>query len=411
MSLSLLPLLVKNGRLASMSARGLTPGQGYRAVISPVREKDRLLVYEGEASDYGSLAWAQPVDWVGEALVDIFVLGKTQAFQTFHIYALPPEVAELRPLRCDFHIHTTYSDGKSSPAEMVVRGRELGLDALAITDHNYYPASLEAIEFVRKSGMGITCFPGEEVTSDTWHVLSIGANGPIDYHDIGLDGPISFKDEQDSYATMQKNLDKIHQHGGKAFLAHPYWIAGRRMHQPMEEYERLLSEGGIDGIELLGDVPWEENLRSLVRYSELESKTNLAILGNSDTHAATHTFGSYWTLVFAQSNSQEDILAAIFDHRSVACMVMPMAPASHPVLPRLLAFGPFELVDLAIFLHEHYFPQHDALCRQEAELGRRYLGGDMRSESSMRTAQSALETYFTQSFGMAARNRLAGENL
>jgi hypothetical protein len=405
MSLSFLPKLVKTGSLANMSVRGLAPGQDYRAVISPVREKERSLVYEGEAGDYGSLSWGQQVDWIGDALVEIYIPGKSQPFCTFHIYALQPEMANLRPLRCDFHIHTTYSDGKSSPAEMVVRGRELGLDALAITDHNYYPASIEAIEFVRKSGLGITCFPGEEVTSDTWHILSIGANGPIGYHDIGPDGPVSFTDGQDSYTTMQKNLEIIHQRGGKAFLAHPYWIAGRRMHQPMEEYGRLLSEGGIEGIELLGDVPWEENLRSLVRYSELESKANLAILGNSDTHAATHTFGSYWTLVFSRSNSQEDIMAAILDHRSVACMIMPMGPAGHPVIPRLLAFGPFELVDLAIFLHGHYFPQHDVLCSQEAELGRRYLGGDLHITSSAQAVQAALETYFSQSFGLAARNR------
>jgi hypothetical protein len=411
MSLTFLPKLVKNGSLANISVRGLSAGQGYRAVILPVREKNRRLIYEGEAGDYGSLSWAQPVDWVGDALVDIFVLGKTQAFCTFHIYALQPDMANLRPLRCDFHIHTSYSDGTRSPAEMVVRGRELGLDALAITDHNYFPASLEAIEFASKSGLGITCFPGEEVTSATWHMLSIGANGPVGFHDIGPDGSIDFVDEQDSYTSMQKILEIIHQRGGKAFLAHPYWIAGRRMHQPMEEYERLLGEGGIEGIELLGDVPWEENLRSLVRYSDLASKGNLAILGNSDTHAAEHTYGSYWTLVFARSNSQEDIMAAILDHRSVACMIMPMGPASHPVISRLLALGPFELVDLAIFLQEHYFPQHDALCLQEAELGRRFLGGDLQREGPLQAVQAALETYYSQSFGVASRNRLAGENL
>ena len=400
MSLSFLPKLVINRGLANMSVRGLAPGQGYRAVISPVREKDRRLVYEGEAGDYGSLSWTQPVDWVGDALVDISVLGKTQAFYTFHIYALQPEMVNLRPLRCDFHIHTSYSDGTRTPAEMIVRGRELGLDALAITDHNYYQASLEAIDFVKKSGLGITCFPGEEVTSPTWHVLSIGASSPIGY-----------KDDQAGYTGMQKTLGMIHQHGGKAFLAHPYWTSGRRFNQPTEEYEHLLSEGGIDGVELLGEVLWEDNLRSLVRYSELDSKAKLPILGNSDTHSPDHTFGSYWTLVFARSNSQEDIMAAILDHHSVACMLMPMGPVTHPVIPRLLAFGPFELVDLSIFLHEHYFPQHDSLCLQEAELGRRFLGGDLHSEGSMRAVQGALETYYSQSFGVAARNRLAGENL
>jgi hypothetical protein len=210
---------------------------------------------------------------------------------------------------------------------------------------------------------------------------------------------------------MQKTLGVIHQLGGKAFLAHPYWTSGRRINQPMEEYECLLREGGVDGIELLGEVLWEENLRSLVRYSELGGQAKLPILGNSDTHSPFHTFGSYWTLVFARSNSPEDIMAGILEHRSVACMLMPMAPASHPVIPRLLAFGPFELVDLAIFLQEHYFPQHDALCIQEAELGRRFLGGDLNREGPLRTVQAALETYYSQSFGVATRNRLAGENL
>jgi hypothetical protein len=400
MSLSFFPKLMKNGSLANMSVRGLSPGQSYRAVILPVREKNRCLIYEGEAGDYGSLSWAQPVDWVGDALVDIFVLGKALAFCTFHIYALQPEMANLRPLRCDFHVHTSYSDGTRLPAEMVVRGRELGLDALAITDHNFYQASLESIEFVRKTGLGITCFPGEEVTSPTWHMLSIGANAPVGY-----------TDDQAGYTGMQNTLVMIHQRGGKAFLAHPYWISGRRTNQPMEEYERLLNEGGIDGIELLGDVPWEENLRSLVRYSELDSRTKLAILSNSDTHSPEHTFGSYWTLVFARSNSQEDIMAAILDHRSVACMLMPMGPARHPVIPRLLALGPFELVDLAIFLQEYYFPQHDALCLQEAELGRRFLGGDLQREVPLQAVQAALETYYSQSFGVASRNRLAGENI
>jgi len=104
-------------------------------------------------------------------------------------------------------------------------------------------------------------------------------------------------------------------------------------------------------------------------------------------------------------------MTAILNHRCVACMTMPMGPASHPVISRLLAFGPFELVDLALFLHEHYFPQHDTLCLQEAELGRRYLGGDIHSESLMQPVLAALETYYSQSFGVAARNRLAGENL
>jgi hypothetical protein len=183
------------------------------------------------------------------------------------------------------------------------------------------------------------------------------------------------------------------------------------MNQPIEEIEWLLRDGGVDGIELIGELPWEENLRSLVRFSEIDSQTKLPILGNSDTHSPTHTYGGYWTLVFARSNRPSDIMAAILSKFSVACMLMPMSPPNYPIAPRLVAFGPFELVDLAIFLQTYFFPRHDALCNQEAELGRRFLAGDVHRESAVQEVQVALEGYYAQSFGVAARSRLTGENL
>lgn len=48
---------------------------------------------------------------------------------------LPPAV-EPGWLRGDLHCHTLYSDGDSWPAEVLAKGGEVGLDFLAITDHN-----------------------------------------------------------------------------------------------------------------------------------------------------------------------------------------------------------------------------------------------------------------------------------
>ncbi len=36
----------------------------------------------------------------------------------------------------DLHVHTTASDGTASPAEAVAMAKELGLSAIAITDHD-----------------------------------------------------------------------------------------------------------------------------------------------------------------------------------------------------------------------------------------------------------------------------------
>ena len=37
---------------------------------------------------------------------------------------------------CDLHTHSTFSDGTFSPTEIVLKAKELGLDAVALCDHN-----------------------------------------------------------------------------------------------------------------------------------------------------------------------------------------------------------------------------------------------------------------------------------
>src|SRR5262245_33461875 len=65
--------------------------------------------------------------------------------------------------RADLHIHSTFSDGSFSPAEIVERARKAGLFAVAITDHD----TLAAIEPARAvAGASIEVIPGVEITSE-----------------------------------------------------------------------------------------------------------------------------------------------------------------------------------------------------------------------------------------------------
>jgi predicted metal-dependent phosphoesterase TrpH len=73
-------------------------------------------------------------------------------------------------LGADLHIHTTHSDGSCSPGEVVHAAANLGLAALAITDHDTTGALPSArIEAARRgveliAGVEITCeFEGREV--------------------------------------------------------------------------------------------------------------------------------------------------------------------------------------------------------------------------------------------------------
>jgi hypothetical protein len=269
---------------------------------------------------------------------------------------------------------------------MVIRGRELGLDALAITDHNRFEPSLEGIEAVRQYGLGLLPFTGEEITAWDWHLVMIGASGEVQPEAPGHEG-------------LVKALEQVHALGGRGYLAHPYWIGNRTRNMPSADYDLILSEGGLDGVELLGDVEWEENLLSVARYYDLDPAHRIPALGNSDTHWAEHTYGGYWSLVFAEKPEQESLLKAIDAYYVVACARMPAIPAARKLENQVLGYGSFKLVELTLFLERYYFPEHDRLCRLEAALASRQLAGETIPEDSMAQSVAAVKAYADFCFG------------
>ncbi len=65
----------------------------------------------------------------------------------------------------DLHIHTSASDGKYSPAEIVGMAAKLGLTTIAITDHDTLSGIAEAVTEARKFP-GLTLIPGVEISTD-----------------------------------------------------------------------------------------------------------------------------------------------------------------------------------------------------------------------------------------------------
>jgi 3',5'-nucleoside bisphosphate phosphatase len=74
-----------------------------------------------------------------------------------------PERAPIRLAGADLHVHTTHSDGGCSPGEVVRGAANVGLAALAITDHD----TLSAIAVARPeaSRLGVELIPGIELTA------------------------------------------------------------------------------------------------------------------------------------------------------------------------------------------------------------------------------------------------------
>lgn len=66
-------------------------------------------------------------------------------------------------MRIDLHVHSTASDGTLRPAEVIRLAREVGLDVVALTDHDSAAGWPEAIDAAAHEGVGLV--PGMEVST------------------------------------------------------------------------------------------------------------------------------------------------------------------------------------------------------------------------------------------------------
>ena len=93
-----------------------------------------------------------------------------------------PSRRPARPPAADLHVHTTHSDGGCSPGEVVRAAANVGLSALAITDHD----TLSAIAVARPEAarLGLELIPGVELTA-----VRDGREVHILGHFVGDDDP------------------------------------------------------------------------------------------------------------------------------------------------------------------------------------------------------------------------------
>lgn len=74
----------------------------------------------------------------------------------------------------DWHTHTIYSDGRDDPETVVRNSKALGIESLAITDHDSMGGYREAKDLAKKWGIEIV--PGVEVSTQIYHILGLNVN-------------------------------------------------------------------------------------------------------------------------------------------------------------------------------------------------------------------------------------------
>ena len=68
-------------------------------------------------------------------------------------------------MRADLHVHTTASDGKLTPQELIQKAFELKLDVIAITDHDSVEGISPALEAAKRYTQ-LLVIPGVEINTD-----------------------------------------------------------------------------------------------------------------------------------------------------------------------------------------------------------------------------------------------------
>lgn len=104
---------------------------------------------------------------------------------------------------CDLHMHSYYSDGRASPAELVQAAARLGLKQMALTDHDNTRGAREAAPLAAR--LGIELIPGIELTC-RWD----GASAPPGDVDVDLLGYCMDWDAPAFAARERAALDDIH---------------------------------------------------------------------------------------------------------------------------------------------------------------------------------------------------------
>ena len=386
------PKIVPAGQEACVSVRSLDAGWRLAADRTyPVRFFSKVnrtedVRLEAAADGDGVLRAVLPFLSAGEYALDVCCDDDAgQPLTSQQLYAVPPELAHLTPYKGDLHMHTTASDGCDMPLAMAIRSREVGMDFIAVTDHDNYPPSCEAIQAAAAVGLNLLILPGEEVTVREigGHILSLNASGWVGKARHGPDNdeqraailrdeigarPLVAPLTAEQYSHAVWTVREIRRLGGLAILAHPFWKGTtHKYYPPRALVDQLLRDELCDGIELLGGTPSTEGNRlAIARYcDEAQRGRRLPVVGCSDAHGQEGSLGRYWTVAFAADLTAAAIGQAVADLRSVACQAPPGGDAA--------IYGPSALVEYAYFLHREFFPLHDRICFLQAQLHRRAL--------------------------------------
>lgn len=403
--------------------KALTQGNIYH-----YKERNNLAVYNVTPDEDGCLRFTHTYKDEQEHFVE--VLKDDKRIVRLSVYSLNEDMVGRYPFRGDLHMHTCRSDGKQAPAIVAAEYRKNGYDFLAITDHDSYYPSLEAINAYKDVPLEYTLVTGEEIhlEGNDIHIVNFGgkysvnALMPGDHHiDVGpgkelrsIDGEcpeiISVEEYKRQVNELAETLDipegiekfvyascvwifnHIKKAEGLGIFCHPYWIANV-FHVPETLVEYIMETQPFDAFEVLGgENYYQQNGFQAARYYDDRVKgRRYPIVGSTDSHSCVHNENGYIcsTIVFSPENTRESLVSSIKDMYSVAV---------DSISKELRLVGETRFIRYGDFLLREFFPLHDELVYEEGRLMKDYICGDENAEKVLHAINGRMkkqrEKYF-----------------
>lgn len=171
--------------------------------------------------------------------------------------------------RADMHIHSLYSDGTASIAQILDHvERHTDLDVIAVTDHERIDGALRAAQLHAAGEYSFDLVVGEEVTTRRGHVLALFVTERIP-----------------ALRPLADTLQAIHAAGGLAIAAHPLapvpLSVGRRSLRGIRDH--VHEDVYFDALELF-NPSYAGRTRQGARLELNAAELGLAGVGNSDAH-------------------------------------------------------------------------------------------------------------------------------
>ncbi len=230
-----------------------------------------------------------------------------------------PDVPSYLTLKCDFHQHTIFSDGKVYPSIRVEEAIKDGLDAISITEHLEHQPHEADIPHPDRNRAYLIALETKERMKDTTLIIANGSeitrNMPPGHSNAIFikDANLLLKDKAiDSYREAKKQGAFIFwNHPGLTYQVHDGIARITDLHR------QLLKEKLINGIEIVNEHTYS------TEALEIALANNLTFIGASDIHGLIDwdynvQQGGHRpiTLVFAKEKTEESIKKALFSGRT-----------------------------------------------------------------------------------------------